>query len=175
MICSASLGFLLTDWLVVGGTRFLCTAAVLAHPGCADKDSIIPPCWSLIPGVGGEIRTIPARFSVNLSMQPQRSNIQFMDPLHFLAWISGSQLASYSSYCTRGISLNPLLIPSIYHDGCFSQVQFALSLLPQPPHAYISRSLDDRLALYLRIGVGFAGLVHLAISSWSPPSSSIFH
>ena len=164
----------LVDWPVAVEIRLLCTAAVLARPGCTDKAAIIPACWSLIPGVRGEICTVPARFSVDLSMQPQRSKIQFINPLHFLAWISWSQLASYSSYCTRGISLNPLLIPSRFlHLSWWRFFSRFFSLLLQPPRSYISRSPDDSLALYLRIEVWLAGLVHLEISSWSPPSSSI--
>ena len=104
----------LVDWLVAGEIRLFCTAAVLARSGCTGRAGIIPACWSLITGVRGEIRTVPARFTTDLSMQPQRYKIQFINPLHFLAWISWSQLASYSSYGTQGISLNPLLIPSCF-------------------------------------------------------------
>ena len=89
----------LVDWPVAGEIRLLCTAAILARYGCTNRAAIIPACWSLITGVRGVICTVPARFSADLSMQPQGSKIQFIDPLHFLAWISWSQLASYSSYC----------------------------------------------------------------------------
>ena len=104
----------LVDWLIAGEVGLLCTTAVLARPGCTGRAGITPACWSLIAGVRGDIRTVPTRFSVDLFIQSQQSRIQFIDPLHFLAWISWSQLSSYSSYGTQVISLNPLLIPSLF-------------------------------------------------------------
>ena len=102
----------LVDWPLAGEIGLLCTAGVPARPGWTGRAAITPACWTLIAGVRGEIRTVLTRFSVDLSIQPQRSRIQFINPLNFLAWISWSQLTSYSSYFTRGISLAPLLIPS---------------------------------------------------------------
>jgi len=151
---------------------------VLTRPGCTGRASITPACWSLLAGGRVDIRTVPTRFSVDLFIQSQRSRLQFIDPLHFLAWISWSQLSSYSSYGTRVISLNPLLIPSLFLH--LSWWRFYSSLVwplftPPALHASVSRSQVNRLVLYWRMEVWMVGLVHLVLSSWSPLFSSIFH
>jgi len=59
--------------------------------------------------------------------------------------------------------LDPLPLPPFFIK---TQVQLCLSLLPQPPPAYLSHSLGHRLALHLRIGEGLAGLVLLYLPGW---------